>query len=121
MRIALCVRVLGCTLIILLLAIQSYAHAILVDSNPATEGVVQGPNIILTLKFNVRIDAARSQLHLLLLPEGKTVTLHAKPGISSNILSAETTNIMPGKYKIVWQVLASDGHITRGEIPFSAK
>lgn len=120
MRMGLCVRVLVCVLIILLLAIQSYAHAILVDSNPATEGVVQGPNIILTLKFNVRIDAARSQLHLL-LPEGKTVTLHAKPGISSNILSAETTNIMPGKYKIVWQVLASDGHITRGEIPFSAK
>jgi methionine-rich copper-binding protein CopC len=26
---------------------------------------------------------------------------------------------MPGAYKLQWQVLASDGHISRGEISFT--
>jgi methionine-rich copper-binding protein CopC len=27
--------------------------------------------------------------------------------------------LLPGEYRLRWQVLASDGHITRGEIPFA--
>jgi methionine-rich copper-binding protein CopC len=29
--------------------------------------------------------------------------------------------LSPGKYAIHWQVLAVDGHITRGQIPFEVK
>jgi hypothetical protein len=38
---------------------------------------------------------------------------------SADILSAKASNLPPGDYRLRWQVLASDGHITRGEIPFS--
>jgi methionine-rich copper-binding protein CopC len=115
-----CERILLCALIILLLSVEGNAHAVLTESDPATDAVVKCPHLTLTLKFNVRIDAARSQLYLL-LPDGRTVALHPKPDMASNIISAEASNVMPGKYKLVWQVLASDGHITRGEIPFSAR
>jgi methionine-rich copper-binding protein CopC len=27
--------------------------------------------------------------------------------------------LLPGEYRLRWQVLASDGHITRGEISFA--
>jgi methionine-rich copper-binding protein CopC len=29
--------------------------------------------------------------------------------------------LKPGAYKLQWQVLAPDGHITRGVVPFSVK
>jgi len=33
-------------------------------------------------------------------------------------LDTRLTGLRAGEYKLRWQVLASDGHITRGEIPF---
>jgi methionine-rich copper-binding protein CopC len=33
-------------------------------------------------------------------------------------LAAQVLGHAPGKYRIRWQVLALDGHITRGDIPF---
>jgi methionine-rich copper-binding protein CopC len=31
------------------------------------------------------------------------------------------TSLQAGKYLIRWQALAPDGHITRGEIPFTVR
>ena len=36
-------------------------------------------------------------------------------------LVGKANGLAPGKYKIRWQVLAIDGHITRGDIPFTVK
>jgi hypothetical protein len=36
----------------------------------------------------------------------------------ADILASQAQGLIPGEYRIRWQVLASDGHITRGEIPF---
>jgi methionine-rich copper-binding protein CopC len=36
-------------------------------------------------------------------------------------LEARITGVGGGEYKLRWQVLASDGHITRGEISFQVK
>ncbi len=33
-------------------------------------------------------------------------------------LRATASGLRPGTYKLRWQVLAIDGHITRGDIPF---
>jgi methionine-rich copper-binding protein CopC len=33
-------------------------------------------------------------------------------------LAAEIEGLVPGRYRLRWQVLAVDGHITRGDIPF---
>jgi methionine-rich copper-binding protein CopC len=30
-----------------------------------------------------------------------------------------TAHLAPGNYTIRWQVLAVDGHITRGDVPFT--
>jgi copper resistance protein C len=42
----------------------------------------------------------------------------SKPA-SSNTLTSQAKGLPPGEYRLRWQVLASDGHLTRGEIPFS--
>jgi methionine-rich copper-binding protein CopC len=40
------------------------------------------------------------------------------PQDAPDSIAAESMKLSAGEYTIRWQVLAADGHITRGEIPF---
>ena len=55
----------------------------------------------------------------LLMPDKtvKALTIGQQP--SPDVLTAPASGLAPGDYRIRWQVLASDGHITRGEVPFT--
>lgn len=99
---------------------SSLAHAVLLESSPALKSSVSGPDVPLKLRFNVRIDASRSRLTLV-DPNGSSQTLDISKQESPEIISAEAKRLHPGLYRLRWQVLASDGHITRGEIPFTVK
>jgi copper resistance protein C len=101
-----------------LLAGQAWAHAIIVESTPKVNGVVTGPVLEIKLRFNVRIDGARSQLTLV-LPDGTSRAVEFPQQLSPDSLSATVPKILPGTYQLHWQVLASDGHITQGDIPFT--
>jgi len=99
-------------------ATSGFAHAVLVESSPPLKSSVTGPDVPLKLRFNVRIDAARSRLTLL-QPDGSSQTLELDKQDPPNSISAEAKGLHPGVYRLRWQVLASDGHISRGEIPFT--
>ncbi len=101
-----------------LAAAPSVAHAVLLESRPALQGAVSGPDVPLMLRFNVRIDAARSRLTLL-LPDGSAKTLEIDKPTPPDTISSLATGLQPGVYRLRWQVLATDGHITRGEVPFT--
>jgi methionine-rich copper-binding protein CopC len=47
------------------------AHAVLVQSSPAVDATLQGPDVPITLKFNSRVDGSRSTL-LLSMPDGQS-------------------------------------------------
>jgi len=98
----------------------SRAHAVLLESSPALKSSVSGPDVPLKLRFNVRIDAARSRLTLV-DPDGTQQTLEVHRETGPDMLAAEAKGLRPGAYRLRWQVLASDGHITRGEIAFTVK
>jgi copper resistance protein C len=102
----------------LLIPTPAAAHAILLESNPAPNGKVAASDIPIKLRFNVRIDASRSRLTLV-RPDGSVQLLPLGKADSADILSAQASNLPPGDYRLRWQALASDGHITRGEIPFT--
>jgi copper resistance protein C len=108
-------------LLAIVFSLVAAAHAILVKSIPGANETVSGPNVPITLTFNSKIDQARSAL-----------TLEAPDHASSRVqidvdssapakLSARLSNLGAGSYKLKWQVLAVDGHITRGEIAFHVK
>ncbi len=103
--------------ILFALAQIAAAHAILLESSPALNSSVVGPNIPITLRFNVRIDASRSRLTLV-SPDATAQTLALDKDTKPDTVTSRAHNLKPGDYRIRWQVLASDGHITRGEIPF---
>ena len=93
-------------------------HAVLKESHPAANGKVSGPDVPIRLKYNARIDAKLSKLQLL-HPDNTTSDLKIQDQTSADTLNAKATGLKPGAYRILWQVLAPDGHITRGEVPFT--
>jgi len=95
-----------------------FAHAVLLESSPALKSSIPGPDVPLRLHFNVRIDAARTRL-ILVDPDGSLQTLEISGQDPPNTISAKARGLRPGVYRLRWQVLASDGHITRGEISFT--
>lgn len=96
---------------------SGWAHAIIIESAPAAGSRVQGPMIDFHLQYNSRIDARRSRL-ILDLPDGSYQSLSIRPDTSLDTLAAEAKGLSPGHYRLHWQVLSVDGHITRGDIPF---
>jgi len=93
-------------------------HAVLKDSSPMANGTVEGPDVPIRLHYNVRVDAALSKLELL-RPDQSTTSLAIGKQPAADTLTSEAKGLKPGTYKIRWQVLAPDGHITRGEVPFT--
>ena len=59
----------------------------------------------------------RSKLTLI-RPDGTTEGLKIQEQPSPDTLVSAASKLKPGDYEIHWQVLATDGHITRGDIPF---
>ena len=94
------------------------AHAIVVSSQPAANAVVHGKTVELVVRFNSRVDPIRSRL-LLVRADGSAITLELSDAPSPDTLAATVGELVPGSYRLRWQVLATDGHITRGDIPFT--
>jgi methionine-rich copper-binding protein CopC len=92
------------------------AHAILIESTPARGATVSAGKRSLHLRYNSRIDRARSRLTLT-RPDKTQAVLPIDPSGADDVLAA-TVDLTPGAYVLRWQVLAIDGHITRGDFPF---
>lgn len=106
--------VIGC----LLLWVQRVdAHAVLLSSTPAAKQVVSGHEVPVSLRFNCRIDGKRSRL-VVIRPGGDQTVLTIEEQPSADTLSSRLKGLSAGTYVLRWQVLANDGHITRGEIDF---
>jgi methionine-rich copper-binding protein CopC len=95
----------------------AWAHAILLDSTPAANAKVAAQPVEFTLRYNTRIDHKRSRLTLT-LPDRSTKVLPIAEASPDDGL-ATSAALPPGAYSLRWQVLATDGHITRGDVPFT--
>lgn len=96
------------------------AHAIVISASPADGAVLTSGDAPVVLRFNSRIDHQRSRLSLI-AADGSTTVLPLDPAASTDTLVARLVGLQPGQYRLRWQVLALDGHITRGDIPFTVK
>jgi methionine-rich copper-binding protein CopC len=98
--------------------VAARAHAIVVSSVPAAGAVVHDKSGRVVVRFNSRIDRVRSRL-LLVRADGTATTLELSDTPGPDTLAATIGELEPGSYRLRWQVLAIDGHITRGDIPFT--
>jgi methionine-rich copper-binding protein CopC len=95
------------------------AHAVIIGSTPTVDATVT-PDSDVTLHFNSRIDHQRSRLTLV-GPDGAISPLAIVPDSAPDVVSAKMSGLGAGQYRLRWQVLAIDGHLTRGDIRFSVK
>ena len=104
--------------LLFLLPHAAFAHAVLVKSSPAQGATVTAGGVVnVTLTYNSRIDVAHSSLHLV-GPDGKEQSLGVDAHAAPNLLVAKAPMATAGAYKLEWQVMATDGHITRGTVEF---
>ena len=97
--------------------VPAAAHAILMESVPAINAAAKGPDIAFDLRYNSRIDKKRSRLTLTLPDQSQQVLPIDADGPDDRL---DTKASLPaGAYTLRWQVLAIDGHITRGDVPFT--
>lgn len=94
------------------------AHAVVVQAQPALNQQISAGPLDIRLEFNSRIDKARSRLQLT-APDGNRTDIPIAAEGEPNVLTAAIPALAPGAYTLRWQVLAVDGHITRGDIPFT--
>jgi len=95
-----------------------WGHAVVVESTPKVNDIVSGPTLQIKLRFNARVDGKRSKLTVV-DQNGVSRPIPLAQQVSPDSLLANISDLRSGKYQLHWQVLASDGHITQGDIPFS--
>ena len=106
-------------LVLLAAPAPALAHAILLDSFPAIGSTIAPGDVSFRLRFNSRIDHARSRLTVG-TRTSQQVILPIDTGNQPDMLKSFLT-LPAGDYVLRWQVLAIDGHITRGEVPFTVR
>lgn len=112
---------LGILVILFSAARFAFAHAVLVESNPKAHQAMKGPDVDVDLKFNSRVDGARSSLTIVSATGGDAHPLALLPQSAPDHLTAKAAGLSKGDYIIRWQALSSDGHISRGQIPFDVQ
>ena len=96
----------------------AFAHAMLVRASPADRAVVHSHRVNIVLDYDSRIETSRSTVKLI-DAGGKALPLQIEHSGRASELNAVAHGLPNGKYQIDWQVLASDGHITRGDVAFT--
>lgn len=107
----------ACAFALLVAPLDAAAHAIVLEATPDVDATVAGPELAIAIRFNSRIDHRRSRLTLL-PKDGKPRVLTLDAASGPALLAARVGGVAAGSYVVRWQVLAEDGHITRGDIPF---
>jgi methionine-rich copper-binding protein CopC len=94
------------------------AHDLVRRSHPAAGASVPAGPVPVAVAYSGRIDRARSRL-VLVTPDGTRRELALDGSSSPDVLEASApVDLAPGAYVLRWVVLSSDGHLTRGDIPF---
>lgn len=105
------------------------AHAHLQSADPADGAELDHAPEKIELRFSEGIEARFSTFALHLVPSPDTADVEDHPQVPLGDPGADAeerivtlhaeTDIEPGTYVLVWEVLAHDGHTTTGEVRFT--
>jgi len=106
--------------VLLACAAPAAAHSLLLESSPAANSVVSAPPRELALRFNNRIEKRLSRLRLV-DERGQGRDLPVTTDGAADRLHAAVPDVPPGRYRVEWQVLSTDGHVVTGRYSFTLK
>jgi methionine-rich copper-binding protein CopC len=110
----------GALLALLLLAAPAAAHSLLLESAPAASSALSASPAELRLRFNNRIEKRLSRVRLV-NDKGEGRELAVATDGAADWLTAPVPAIVPGRYRVEWQVLSTDGHVVSGRFVFTVK
>lgn len=96
------------------------AHAIVLESVPARDAVLERAPERVILRFNSKIEKRLTRVSIS-ATDGRAVPLPvvADGSQAPDRISLPLAPLRPGAYVIRYKVLAADGHITEGALRFS--
>jgi len=112
-------RRLAVVVVLLLTATPAAAHSLLLEASPAANAVSAPPREI-ALRFNNRIEKRLSRVRLV-DERGEARDLPVAADGAADRLNAAVPAAAPGKYRVEWQVLSTDGHVVSGRYSFTVK
>jgi copper resistance protein C len=102
----------------LAIASTAAAHSLLLESTPAPGATLAGAPRELMLRFNNRIEKPLSKVRLLdTRGTVRSVTLTGD-GVPPDRLHGPLPALGPGRWRVEWQVLSTDGHVVSGRFEF---
>ena len=110
----------GALLALLLAVAPADAHSLLLESSPAANSALAASPTELRLRFNNRIEKRLSRLRLV-NERGEARDLTLATDGAADWLTAPVPAIAPGRYRVEWQVLSTDGHVVTGRFGFTVK
>jgi methionine-rich copper-binding protein CopC len=93
------------------------AHSLLLESTPAANATLTSPPPRVALRFNNRIEKSLSRVRLV-DARGDAQALTLAPDGPADRLAAPVPPLAPGRWRVEWQVLSTDGHVVSGRFEF---
>ena len=95
------------------------AHAIILESTPASGSTGPAPKR-LVLRFNSRLEKTLCSVQLVGPGQRSIALLRLEPDVPPDTLAYPLPPALPpGAYQARWKVMAADGHVTEGVVPFT--
>jgi methionine-rich copper-binding protein CopC len=95
------------------------AHSLLLSSVPASNAVLNASPPYVTLRFNNRIEKRLSRIRL--VDErgvAATAPTATDKDAAAETLVAAVPPLVPGTWRVEWQVFSTDGHVVAGSYQF---
>ncbi len=92
------------------------AHSLLLESTPAAGAVVPSPPEV-RLRFNSRVEKRLSRMSVV-NERGESRSLALDLDGPPDRLGAPLPALSPGRYRLEWHVLSTDGHVVSGGFSF---
>ena len=96
------------------------AHSLLLESSPAVNATIASAPAELRLRFNNRIEKRLSRLRLV-NDRGEAQDLSVITGGPADWVTAPLATVTPGRYRVEWHVLSTDGHVVSGRFTFTVR
>lgn len=101
------------------LAAPAGAHSLLLESVPAPGATLTAPPRELMLRFNNRVEKSLSRVRLVDSRGTEQPLVVTITGGPADRLTAAVPRLEPGRWRVEWQVLSTDGHVVSGRFTFS--
>ena len=110
----------GALLTLVLTVVPAASHSLLMESSPVANSVVTISPHEVRLRFNNRIEKRLSRIRLI-DARGEARDLAVAADGAADWLIAPGPAVGPGRYRVEWQVLSTDGHVVTGRYSFTVK